>query len=44
MTGKTLKDSIKIVSSFPDMENAYYQLKTLRFNILHICKNLETTV
>ncbi|KAF3503893.1 hypothetical protein F2Q69_00043706 [Brassica cretica] len=34
MTGKTLKDSIKIVSSFPDMENAYYQLKTLSYELV----------
>ncbi|CDY17312.1 BnaA10g09460D [Brassica napus] len=43
MTGKALKD-YKIVRSFPDMDKAYSQLKTLRFNILFICKNLETTV
>nr|VDD32128.1 unnamed protein product [Brassica oleracea] len=34
MTGKTLKDSIKIVSCFPDMENAYYQLKTLSYELV----------
>ncbi|CAG7910060.1 unnamed protein product, partial [Brassica rapa] len=30
ITGKALKDSIKIVRSFPDMDKAYSQLKTLR--------------
>ncbi|CAN7031702.1 hypothetical protein Bca4012_044789 [Brassica carinata] len=41
MTGKTLKDSIKIVSSFPDMENAYYQLKTLRKSHLFYHKTVQ---
>ena len=44
MTGKALKDSINIVRSFPDMDKAYSQLKTLRFNIVFICKNVEKTV
>lgn len=31
MTGRALKDSIQIVSSFPEMEKQYSTLQTLRF-------------
>ncbi|CAG7892501.1 unnamed protein product [Brassica rapa] len=34
VTGKALKDSIQIVSSFPEMEKAYSQLKTLSYEVV----------
>ncbi|KAL0729041.1 hypothetical protein Bca4012_025134 [Brassica carinata] len=34
VTGKALKDSIQIISSFPDMEKAYSQLKTLSYEVV----------
>ncbi|XP_006280239.2 trigger factor-like protein TIG, Chloroplastic [Capsella rubella] len=34
VTGRALKDSIQIVSSFPEMEKAYSQLKTLSYEVV----------
>ncbi|KAG7534311.1 Trigger factor ribosome-binding bacterial [Arabidopsis thaliana x Arabidopsis arenosa] len=34
VTGRALKDSIQIVSSFPDMEKAYSKLKTLSYEVV----------
>ncbi|KAL0682050.1 hypothetical protein Bca4012_048897 [Brassica carinata] len=34
VTGKALKDSIQIVSSFPEMEKAYSQLRTLSYEVV----------
>ncbi|CAH8332860.1 unnamed protein product [Eruca vesicaria subsp. sativa] len=34
VTGKALKDSIQILSSFPEMEKAYSQLKTLSYEVV----------
>ncbi|KFK27123.1 hypothetical protein AALP_AA8G337800 [Arabis alpina] len=34
VTGRALKDSIQIVSSFPDMEKQYSQLKTVSYEVV----------
>ncbi|CAN8252902.1 unnamed protein product [Cochlearia groenlandica] len=34
VTGKALKDSMQIASSFPEMEKAYSQLKTLSYEVV----------
>ncbi|CAL9243634.1 unnamed protein product [Arabidopsis halleri] len=34
VTGRALKDSIQIVSSFPEMEKAYSKLKTLSYEVV----------